>query len=365
MLSTIVAALVVAVILKMVDFQALVAGARVTLLASGNQRGVAFDPARDMPSLAGKVILVTGGAGDLGRQVAIEFARHKPARIYVADLPRDDGGASVVSAIREAVADAPVGYLALDLSSFESIRTAATALCAAEERLDIAVLNAGIMRVASGTTAEGYEITFGINYLGHALLTKLLMPTLLRTADLPGADVRIVAVSSEGHNLAPKGGIQFEQLKGPCEDIVRCFNRDSPGRDISALLTWHTQKYYQRYGQSKVAIIGLARELAQRYPQIKAVAVHPGRIITGMARGLQKESLLFKAAAPISPLFCVSPAIGVRNHLWAATGTGVESGKYYEPVGVPDKETAVAKDPSLSRRLWEWTEKELEGVESM
>jgi len=123
------------------------------------------------------------------------------------------------------------------------------------------------------------------------------------------------------------------------------------------------QKYYQRYGQSKVALISLARELAQRHPQIKVVAVHPGRIITGMARGLQKESLLFRATAPISPLFCVSPAIGVRNHLWAATAAEVESGKYYEPVGVPDKETAVAKDPSLSRRLWEWTEKELEKVE--
>lgn len=107
----------------------------------------------------------------------------------------------------------------------------------------------------------------------------------------------------------------------------------------------------------------MARELAKRHPQITVVAVHPGRIITGMARGLQQESLLFRATAPISPLFCVAPAIGVRNHLWAATAAGVESGKYYEPVGVPDKETAIGKDPALSSRLWEWTEKELEGVE--
>jgi NAD(P)-dependent dehydrogenase (short-subunit alcohol dehydrogenase family) len=125
------------------------------------------------------------------------------------------------------------------------------------------------------------------------------------------------------------------------------------------------QKYYQRYGQSKVAVIGLARELAARHPQIKVVAVHPGRIITGMARGLQKESLLFKTMAPISGVFCVSPAIGVRNHLWAATAADVESGKYYEPVGVPDKESAVAKDRNLSARLWEWTENEFKshGIE--
>ncbi|KAL2167196.1 hypothetical protein VTG60DRAFT_1608 [Thermothelomyces hinnuleus] len=329
----------------MVDFQALVASARVTLLASKNQAGVAFDPDRDIPDLAGKVVLVTGGAGDLGKQVAADLARHGPARLYVADLPRDDDGESVVRAIRDdsrAGAGAPdadvlIRYLAVDLSSFESIRAAAARFRATEERLDIAVLNAGIMRVRPGMTAEGYEIAFGINYLGHALLTKLLLPTLLRTAELPGADVRVVAVSSEGHKLAPKGGILFDKLKGPCEDI--------------------------RYGQSKVAIIGFARELAQRYPQLKVAAVHPGRIITGMARALRKESLLFKFSAPISPIFCVSPAVGVRNHLWAATGPDVESGKYYEPVGVPDRETAIAKDPELSKMLWEWTEKELQGIE--
>lgn len=82
-----------------------------------------------------------------------------------------------------------------------------------------------------------------------------------------------------------------------------------------------------------------------------------------MARGLQEESLLFRVTAPISPIFCVSPAIGVRNHLWAATAPNVESGKYYEPVGVPDKETVIAKDQRLSSRLWEWTENELESFE--
>lgn len=211
--------------LKMVDFQSLVASVRVTLLGSKNQGGVAFDPARDIPDLAGKVVLVTGGAGDLGRQVAVDLARHGPARIYIADLPRnDDGGESIVRAIREeagtASADVEIRYLAVDLSSFESIQMAAARLRVDEERLDIVILNAGIMRVRPGTTKEGYEIAFGINYLGHALLTKLLLPTLLRTAELPGADVRVVAVSSEGHKLAPKGGILFDKLKGPCEDLV-------------------------------------------------------------------------------------------------------------------------------------------------
>jgi hypothetical protein len=236
MVSTLIAALTtlaVAIALKMLDFNVLIQAARVSLFGSGNKRGVAFDPARDIPSLAGKVILITGGAGDLGKQVAIELARHKPARIYIADLPRDDDGTPVIAAIRDAVGDehAPVSYLPVDLSSFESIKAAVARFYAVESRLDIAVLNAGIMRVASGTTAEGYEITFGINYLGHALLTRLLMPTLLRTAELPGADVRVVAVSSEGHVMAPKGGILFDKLKGPGEDIVSLFDRHNCGRD--------------------------------------------------------------------------------------------------------------------------------------
>ena len=234
----------VLLLLKMIDFQTLIASARITLFASGNQRGVAFDPARDVPDLTGKVILVTGGAGDLGKQVAIEFAPHSPARIYIADLPRADDGASVIRDIRDAVSDEhapPIRYLAMDLSSFESVKAAAARFCESEDRLDIAVLNAGIMRVRPGTTTEGYEIAFGINYLGHALLTKLLMPTLLRTAELPGADVRVVAVSSEGHSLAPKGGILFDKLKGPSEEIVGRFTRANL-RMGHSLLTYHCRR---------------------------------------------------------------------------------------------------------------------------
>lgn len=217
---------------------------RVTLLGSRNKgRGAAsFDPARDIPSLAGKVILITGAAGDIGRVAATELARHgRPARIYVADLPpRDEGAkAQLLDRIRPqdaGKASAPEGgetatevrFLDLDLGSFESVRRCAAEFLAQEKRLDILILNAGIIRVAAGVTKEGHESHFGINYLGHALLAKLLTPMMLRTAEEQRngdgeGRVRLVVVSSEGHLMAPKQGIVFETLRTDCARMVRSF----------------------------------------------------------------------------------------------------------------------------------------------
>ena len=211
---------------------------RVTLFGSRNDapdsKGTTFDPAQDIPSLAGKVILVTGAAGDLGRTTAVQLARYgRPARIYVADLPCNDPAkkkALLRGMEREAAPEEEGGeaaatrtefrFLDLDLGSFTSVQACVADFLAREERLDVLVLNAGIIRVAPGTTAEGYEAHFGINYLGHALLARLLVPTLARTAEQARSDVRVVVVSSEGHAMAPKGGVQFEALKGPCAQMV-------------------------------------------------------------------------------------------------------------------------------------------------
>ncbi|KAJ4303204.1 hypothetical protein N0V90_002097 [Kalmusia sp. IMI 367209] len=210
--------------------------ARVTFFGSQNNSGTAFDPARNIPSLANKVILITGAAGDLGRETAIQLARHgRPARIYVADLPREEdakkaiinqitheafGDASQTERIDSSSAKTEVCFLDLDLTSFDSINACASEFLAKEERLDILFLNAGIIRVATGETVEGYEVHFGLNYLGHALLSKLLVPTMLHTAQQnPGIDARVVIVSSEGHAMAPKGGIHFEKLRTDCADM--------------------------------------------------------------------------------------------------------------------------------------------------
>ncbi|KAK7752338.1 hypothetical protein SLS62_005674 [Diatrype stigma] len=315
MLFTIIIGIAVVVILagSMTDVREMF---RVVLFGSRNdasRSAAGFDPAKDIPSLAGKVIMITGAAGFLGRQTAIELARYgRPARIYVADLPRDEESKKAVAneIIHGAYGDheesaelrTEIRFVDLDLASLESVRNCAASFLAQEEQLDILFLNAGIIRVSPATTKEGYEAHFGINYLGHALLARLLTPLLRHTAERPGAD-----------------------------------------------------PYAKRYGQSKVALIGLTKELSREYPQFTVAAVHPGRILTGMAESLRKESLLTRLTLPIAPLFCVSPSVGIRNHLWAATSPDVVSGMYYEPVGVPGKLSAPAQDEKLLKRLHEWT----------
>lgn len=194
--------------------------------------GAPYNPARDIPSLAGKVILITGAAGDLGRVTATQLARcGRPDRIYVADLPpRDEAGKKqLVDRITQEAYEgidtkegkkSEVHFLDLDLGSFESIQRCAAEFLAREERLDILMLNAGIMRVTPGLTREGYESHFGINYVGHALLIKLLMPTVLRTTEAGSGRPRVAIVSSEGWAMAPKGGVLFDKVKTNCADLV-------------------------------------------------------------------------------------------------------------------------------------------------
>jgi len=91
-----------------------------------------------------------------------------------------------------------IRILELDLGSFDSIRKAAEEFNANAKRLDVLMLNAGVAMLPAGLSQEGYEVHVGTNHMGHVLLTKLLMPKLLETAEMDGADVRVVVTSSGG-----------------------------------------------------------------------------------------------------------------------------------------------------------------------
>lgn len=302
-----------------------------------------FLPARDIPSLEGKVILVTGGNAGLGKATIQYLAAHGPSRIYMA-ARTPSKAQSAIASIRSAIPNAEIEHLQLDLTSFESIAEAAKAFKSKEKRLDILINNAGIMAVPYSTTKEGYEIQFGTNHVGHALLTKLLMPVLLETAKQPGADVRIVNVSSMGHLMAPSGGIIFDQ---------------------QALESYMTAR---RYGVSKLANILFTRELAARYPQITSVSLHPGVILTDLYTTVRKNWILnplvyvYGGMMGFLPGHFKDAAGGALNQVWAATTPkdNLKNGEYYRPVGVHSFCSPYAKDLGLAKKLWDWTEGEFQ-----
>lgn len=189
---------------------------------------------------------------------------------------------------------------------------------------------------APGLTRSGYEKQFGTNHMGHALLLKLLLPLLNRTTS-----PRIIFTSSRGHVF--------------CKDIA--FDTlTTPQLDVSGIA---------KYTQSKLANVVYARQVAKRYPNFLSLAIHPEDVATelfskgAIGGGPEIEYL----AKEIAPKVGVTVEEGAKNGLWAATAEEVESGRYYVPVGVLGKGSELSRDEALGEKLWEWTQRELEGIE--
>ncbi|KAM0124826.1 hypothetical protein ACHAPC_009817 [Botrytis cinerea] len=308
--------------------------------------GVPFKPEKDIPDLSGKVILVTGGNVGLGFETILQLSKHNPSHIYLAARSEPKATAAIKE-IQSKVPSAPITFIQCDLTSLPSVQECAKQFNAKESRLDLLFLNAGIMAVPAATTEQGYEIQFGTNHVGHALLTKLLLPTLLKTAEQKDADVRVISLSSLGHTMGPVGGIKFDDLK----------------TDMNGYTTT------SRYGQSKLSNILFAKGLNKRYGDkgITAVSVHPGVVNTNLyATALEKYGVFGKVGGLVRDLAFTSMADGAKNQLWAAVANKgnakgeVLKGEYYTPVGIFGNGNKYAGDEKLADELWEWTEKELE-----
>ena len=304
-----------------------------------------FNPDSDIPSLEGKVFLITGGTAGLGAGAIEALAEHNPAHIYFTGR-NEKAADDLIAKIRsKSSSKIDTTFIPCDQTSLFSVRAAADKFLALSNRLDVLMCNAGVMAIDAGTTKDGYEVQFGINHVAHGLLTKRLLPTMLHTAQQPGADVRIVNMSSYAYHLAPSSGIDFNTLKTP----------------QSSLGGWIPGPRWSRYGQSKLANMLYADELAKRYPQITSVSVHPGYVFTSL---YDNVPFFAKLGALVSSIGNTIPVEeGHYTQVWASTcaKSDLVNGEYYVPVvGVAGKrDTRASQDKQLAEKLWQWTEKEL------
>ncbi|TQS32644.1 hypothetical protein Golomagni_07035 [Golovinomyces magnicellulatus] len=297
-----------------------------------------FDPKKDIPSLKGKIILVTGGTDGMGKQSVLQLARHGPERLWIAARSIKKAEATVKE-IKQKVPDASLKVVHLDLSSLGSVKAAAQTIMAESDRLDLVLYSAGVMTFTPSVTAEGYEIHFGVNYMGHVLLMRLLIPLMEKTSQIGGGqDVRAVMVSSAAYMAAPCRGINFNTVTGSAKNLFMI----------------------QRYGQSKLAVKLFAWQLAQEYPWLTAASVHPGLVKTDIIANETKVPYVVQAGNEVlRKVWMSSVQDGAKNQLWASVSKDVESGAYYDPIGIPSQLSSQSS-MNLAKKLWDWTTDELE-----
>lgn len=285
----------------------------------------------DIPSQRGCTAIVTG-TGGLGLESALALAR-AGAQVLIAGRSASKGAAAVAH-IRAAVPDAQVQFAALDLADLGAVRAFGRHLRETQPKVDLLVNNAGVMTPPRRQlTADGFELQFGTNHLGHFALTAELLP-LLRRAE--GA--RVVTLSSIA---ARNGAIDFDDL-----------------------IAERRYRPMQAYSQSKLACLMFALELQRRSAAggwgVESIAAHPGvtrtdLIVNGAgawsAAGLARRGLwfMFQPAAQ-----------GALPTLYAATSPEARGGTCYGPDGfgelrgypAPARMPAQALDASVSARLW-------------
>lgn len=256
-----------------------------------------------MPDQTGRIAVVTGANTGLGLETAKALAaRGASVVLAVRNLDKGELAAATITA---ASPGANVTVQRLDLSSLDSVRGAAADLRTAHDQIDLLINNAGVMHTPRSTTADGFELQFGTNHLGHFALTGLLLDRLL-AAD----GSRVVTVSSGGHRIRAR--IDFDDL---------AFE--------------HGYSRVAAYGRSKLANLlftyELQRRLARAGSSTIAVAAHPGGANTQLTRNWP---LVGRAlAATFGPLIAQSSAMGALPTLRAAIDTAVAGGQYYGPDG--------------------------------
>jgi NAD(P)-dependent dehydrogenase (short-subunit alcohol dehydrogenase family) len=290
----------------------------------------------DVPDQAGRVAVVTGANSGIGYDAARVLADH--GATVVLACRSHEKATEAAARIEKLVPGANVSVVSLDLSDLSSIRLAAETIRSTHHHVDLLVNNAGVMVPPYGLTADGFELQFGTNHLGHFALTGLLLDLVMAA---PGS--RVVTVSSFAHRI---GRIDFDDLQSEAH-----------------------YRATRAYGQSKLANLLFTYEL-QRRLQVAgsttiAVAAHPGASNTELGRHIAPAGLM-KA---LGSVFSQSSSMGALPTLRAATDPTVRGGEYYGPRGLLEQRgypkrvgsTARSRDLLVAERLWNVSE-ELTGV---
>jgi NAD(P)-dependent dehydrogenase (short-subunit alcohol dehydrogenase family) len=292
-----------------------------------------------VPRQDGRVAVVTGANTGIGFETATILA-HRGAHVVLA-VRNLDKGRRAAARIVVARPDAQVTVQQLDLGSLKSVRAAADSLRTAHDKIDLLINNAGVMFTRKDNTADGFELQFGTNHLGHFALTGLLLDRLMNTERS-----RVVTMSSPVHRMCTS--IDFDDLQ------------------------W--ERSYKRiaaYAQSKLANLlftyELQRRLARNTTTTIAVAAHPGGSFTQQFH--HTPILIRPLVNLIAPRVLNSPQMAALSPLRAATAADVCGGDYYGPNGFREvrgypklaQSSDLSHDDKLQQRLWEVSE-ELTGV---
>lgn len=280
-----------------------------------------------------KTILITGANDGIGRATAERLAA-RGAHLVLAC--RDEVKAQLTAvAITEKTGNHNIDTLPLDLASFASIRAAADMFLAEHPKLDVLINNAGCYTDSLELTEDGYELQFGVNHLGHFLLTMALMPAIRCCRHCS----RVINVSSALHK---KAGLDFGSFRGE-----------------------HGEKKYngsKYYAQSKLANMLFTMELDRRYgEELTTNCLHPGVVGTRLAN--KKAGALTRTVWSMYKPFATPPDKGADTSVYLAMSPEVKdvSGRYFDQMQCLQKPSSIARNEQLARRLWEYSEAAVAG----
>jgi NAD(P)-dependent dehydrogenase (short-subunit alcohol dehydrogenase family) len=276
--------------------------------------------------MTGKIVLITGGNAGIGKASAVELARMGATVVIATRSP--ERAERAAREIREAGGGGCVDWLHLDLASFASIRRCVDAFARRHDRLDVLINNAAVIQHERSETEDGLETTFGVNHVGHFLLTLCLLDHLKRAGS-----ARIVNMTSTLHWLAAFG-LDFDDLQA-------------------------RQRYdgLIAYARSKLANIHFTRELARHLAgRVTVNSLCPGLVATDYAGAIDGGGLI-RLAAEIARPFSLSHAAGAQAPAYLASSPALASvtGRHFV-LGVPAPVSWAANDHAAARRLWEVTE---------